>query len=129
MTTTYAATPASTPTPTNRRVGLLVRTALVAAAAGLTGTGVVLASDPTDQIGAWLQIGIGIGLLVTALRPSLWAGGLVAAVATSAGLVVGHVADYTGASDSTIGPGAVALTVVLLALSGTAGLALLRSTR
>lgn len=57
------------------------------------------------------------------------AGRLVGAVGTSAGLVVGHVADDTGASGSTTGPGAIALTVVLLAVTTGAGLALLRSTR
>lgn len=112
-----------------RAVTLLVRVALVAAALGLIGTGAVLVFDPTDQIGAWLQIGIGAGLAVTALRSSTWAGGLVAAVGTSAGLVVGHLADYFGAADSAIGPVAIGMTLVLLALSAIAALAYRRSTR
>ncbi|MGA7687787.1 MAG: hypothetical protein WCA29_00970 [Jiangellales bacterium] len=115
--------------PVPPRVGHLVRTALIAAALGLVGTGVVLVADPNDQIGAWLQIGAGIGLAATALRASLWAGGLVAAIAIAAGLVVGHLADYFGAADSTIGPVAIGLTVVLLALSTTAGVAYGRSVR
>ena len=132
MTTSSTATttvaPAVSP-PSSRRVGLFVRVALVAAALGLVGTGAVLVTDPTDQIGAWLQIGAGVGIAATALRPSLWAGGLVAAVGLSAGLVVGHLADYVGASDSTIGPVAIGMTVVLLALTSTAGVALARRAR
>ncbi|MGB9374083.1 MAG: hypothetical protein WCA82_07985 [Jiangellales bacterium] len=110
-------------------VGRLVRVALIAAALGLLGTGAVLVADPNDQIGAWLQIGAGTGLAATALRPRLWAGGLVAAIAIAAGLVVGHLADYFGAADSTIGPVAIGLTLVLLALSTTAGVAYSRSVR
>jgi hypothetical protein len=60
------------------RVGRLVRLALAAAEPGLISTGAVLVTDPTDHIGAWLQIGAGVGLAATAARPSLWAGGLVA---------------------------------------------------
>jgi hypothetical protein len=130
LTTTRSAHPATRhPGSLPRAVTLLVRVALVAAALGLMGTGAVLVLDPTDQIGAWLQIGIGAGLAVTALRPSTWAGGLVAAVGTSAGLVIGHLADYFGAADSTIGPVAIGLTLVLLAISSTAALAYRRSTR
>jgi hypothetical protein len=110
-------------------VARLVRVALIAAALGLAGTGAVLVTDPTDQIGAWLQIGAGAGLAVAAMRPSLWAGGIVAAIAISAGLVVGHLADVVGAADSTIGPVAVGLTIVLLALTTTAGVAFARSNR
>lgn len=113
--------------PVSPGVGRLVRTALIAAALGLAGTGVFLVADPNDQIGAWLQIGAGIGLAATALRPALWAGGLVAAIAIAAGLVVGHLADYFGAADSTIGPVAIGLTLVLLALSSTAGVVYSRS--
>jgi hypothetical protein len=101
----------------------LVRAALIAAAIGLVGTGAVLVADPNDQIGAWLQIGAGTGLAATTLRPSLWPGGLVAAMAIAAGLVVGHLADYFGAADSTIGPVAIGLTLVLLVLATTAGVA------
>lgn len=122
-TATTIVAPAVSPPPP-RGVALLVRVALVAAALGLVGTGAVLVTDPTDQIGAWLQIGAGVGIAATALRPSLWAGGLVAAVGLSAGLVVGHLADYFGAADSTIGPVAIGMTVVLLALTSTAGVAL-----
>jgi hypothetical protein len=106
-----------------------VRIALLAAALGLIGTGAVLVTDPTDQIGAWLQIGAGAGIAATALRASLWAGGLAAGIGISAGLVVGHLADYFGAADSTIGPAAIGLTVVLLALTTWAGVAYARSTR
>ena len=116
-------------TPLPPLVGRLVRTALIAAALGLLGTGAVLVADPNDQIGAWLQIGAGIGLAATALRPALWAGGLVAAIGIAAGLVVGHLADYFGAADSTIGPIAIGLTLMLLALSTTAGMAYARSVR
>lgn len=119
---------AGLPTP-SPGVGRLVRIALIAAALGLLGTGAFLVTDPTDQIGAWLQIGAGAGLAATALRPTLWAGGLVAATAIAAGLVVGHLADYYGAADSTIGPAAIGLTVVLLALTTTAGIAYARGTR
>ena len=110
-------------------ISRLVRTALIAAALGLVGTGVVLVADPNDQIGAWLQIGAGVGLAATAARPAWWAGGLVAAIAIAAGLVVGHLADFFGAADSTIGPVAVGLSQVLLALSITAGAAYAKSTR
>lgn len=114
------------PPPGTPGVGRLVRAALLAAAFGLIGTGAVLVTDPTDQIGAWLQIGAGVGLAATARRPSLWAGGLVTAIAVSAGLVVGHLADFSGAADSTIGPAAIGLTIVLLALTTTAGVAYAR---
>ena len=69
------------------------------------------------------------GLATTALRPVLWPGGLVAATAIAGGLVIGHLADYLGAADSTIGPAAIGLTIVLLVLSGIAGAAYLRSAR
>ena len=115
--------------PVTPGISRLVRTALIAAALGLAGTGAFLATDPNDQIGAWLQIGAGAGLAATALRPALWAGGLVAAIAIAGGLVVGHLADFFGAADSTIGPVAIGLTLVLLALSITAGAAYARSTR
>jgi hypothetical protein len=114
---------------TSRAVAMLVRVSLVAAALGLIATGLLLVSDPDDQIGAWLQLGIGIGLALTAVRPELWAGGLVAAVATAAGLVVGHLSDYLGAGSSDIGPGAIALTVVLLAVTGAAAFVYLRRAR
>jgi hypothetical protein len=119
----------TTPRGTSRAVAVLVRVALVAAALGLVATGLLLVSDPDDQIGAWLQIGIGSGLALTAVRPGLWAGGLVAAVATAAGLVVGHLSDYLGAGSSDIGPGAIALTVVLLAVTSTAAVLYLRQQR
>lgn len=115
--------------PVSTGVARLVRVALIAAALGLAATGAVLVTDPTDQIGAWLQIGAGIGLAATAMRPPLWAGGVVAAIAISAGLVIGHLADVFGAADSTIGPVAVGLTIVLLALTTTAGVVLARSNR
>jgi hypothetical protein len=124
-TRTTNTTPAQPPVPNG--VGHLVRVALVVAALGLIGTGAVLVTDPTDQIGAWLQIGAGAGIGATAARATLWAGGLVAALGLSAGLLVGHLADYFGAADSTIGPVAIGLTIVLLALTGTASMALARS--
>lgn len=110
-------------------VAVLVRVALIAAALGLISTGLILVTDPTDQIGAWLQIGIGAGLALTAVRPALWAGGLVAAIATAAGLVVGHLSDFLGAGSSDIGPGAIAFTIVLLVLTSAAAIGLRRSTR
>jgi hypothetical protein len=113
----------------SRGIGVLVRAALAAAALGLIATGLVLVSDPDDQIGAWLQIGMGAGLALTAVRPALWAGGLVAAAATAAGLVVGHISDHLGAGSSDIGPGAIALTIVLLVVTSTAAVALLRTAR
>lgn len=120
---------ADRPPSPSRGIGLLVRIALLAAALGLLVTGAVLVTDPTDQIGAWLQIGAGSGLAITAIRSTLWAGGLVAAIGISAGLVVGHLADYFGIADSTIGPAAIGLTVVLLALTTTAAAVYARSTR
>ena len=113
----------------SRTVAVLVRAALVAAALGLIVTGLILVMDPSDQIGAWLQIGIGGGLGVTAVRPALWAGGLVAAIATAAGLVVGHLSDYLGEGSSDIGPGAIAVTVLLLVITIAAAVALRRSAR
>jgi hypothetical protein len=113
----------------NGAVAVLVRVALIAAALGLISTGLILVTDPTDQIGAWLQIGIGVGLALTAVRPALWAGGLVAAIATAAGLVVGHLSDFLGAGSSDIGPGAIAFTIVLLVLTSAAAIGLRRSTR
>lgn len=127
--TSRPADDAARPPSPSRGVGWLVRVALLAAALGLIGTGAVLVTDPTDQIGAWLQIGAGAGLAATAFRTKLWAGGLVAAVGISAGLVVGHLSDYYGAADSTIGPAAIGLTVVLLGLTITAGVAYERSRR
>jgi hypothetical protein len=113
---------------TSGAVTVLVRVALIAAALGLISTGLILVTDPTDQIGAWLQIGIGAGLALTAVRPALWAGGLVAAIATAAGLVVGHLSDFLGAGSSDIGPGAIAFTIVLLVLTSAAAIGLRRST-
>ena len=78
-----------------------------------------LTPEGRPRRGAWAP-SIGTGLAVTALRPAWWAGGLLAAVGTSAGLAVGHVADYSGAANSTIGPTAIGMTLVLLALTATA---------
>lgn len=127
MNTTTTPVPAVTRDSVGRSVAVLVRVALVASALGLISTGLILVSDPNDQIGAWLQLGIGIGLAVSALRPAWWAGGLITAVTTAAGLVVGHLSDYMGAGSSDIGPGAIALTIVLLALTVSAAAALFRS--
>jgi hypothetical protein len=129
MNTTTAPAATVTHGSVSRPVAVLVRAALVASSLGLISTGLILVSDPSDQIGAWLQLGIGVGLAVTAIRQAWWAGGLIAAVATAAGLMVGHLSDYAGAGSSDIGPGAIAFTIVLLALTSTATAVLLRHQR
>lgn len=96
------------------------RVALVLGALGLIASGAFLLGDPDDLIGAWLQIGIGAGLALAALRADTLIGGLFAGLATSLGLLVGHVAIVLSDGEATIGAGIIVALVVLVALHGIA---------
>lgn len=96
----------------------LPRIALILGALGLIGSGAVLLGDPDDLIGAWLQIGVGAGLGLAALRADTLTGGLIAGLATSAGLLLGHVAIVLGDGEATIGAGIIGALFVLVLLNG-----------
>ena len=105
---------------------LPARVVLVLGALGLIGSGAFLLGDPDDLIGAWLQIGIGIGLAGASLRADSLTGGLVAGLTTAVGLLIGHIAIVATDGDSTIGAGIVVALAVLVVLDGVALIARVR---
>jgi hypothetical protein len=95
----------------------LSRVALLLTAAVLIGSGAVLTGDPNDLIGAWLQIGLGVGLGFGAFAGTLSTGALVVAATSSLGLLVGRIGDSIAASSSAFGPEAYVVESALLALN------------
>ncbi len=100
---------------------------MILGAVGLIASGVFILGDPDDLIGAWLQIGIGIGLMGASLRTDSLTGGLWPSLATSIGLLVGHVAVVANDGECTIGPGIIIALAVLVVLNGAALVGRVRS--